>query len=53
MPEKDPATSKVNRKMSAFLVERAFGGVASGPAEPKMGLRASGTTGIQLPVLYT
>ncbi|CDW60312.1 very long chain specific acyl coenzyme A dehydrog enase [Trichuris trichiura] len=31
-------------KISAFFVERAFGGVTSGPAESKMGIKASNTT---------
>ncbi|KHJ48505.1 acyl-CoA dehydrogenase, middle domain protein [Trichuris suis] len=30
-------------KISAFFVERAFGGVTSGPAESKMGIKASNT----------
>ncbi|CAB3403799.1 unnamed protein product [Caenorhabditis bovis] len=31
-------------KMSAFIVERAFGGVTSGPQEKKMGIKGSNTT---------
>lgn len=31
-------------KMTAFIVERSFGGVSSGPKEDKMGIRASATT---------
>lgn len=30
-------------KMAAFIVERAFGGVSSGPPEKKMGIKASNT----------
>lgn len=29
--------------MAAFIVERGFGGVASGPPEKKMGIKASNT----------
>lgn len=31
-------------KLTAFIVERAFGGVTSGPKEDKMGIRASATS---------
>ncbi|RCN26767.1 hypothetical protein ANCCAN_27506 [Ancylostoma caninum] len=31
-------------KVSAFIVERAFGGVTSGPQEKKMGIKGSNTT---------
>ncbi|MEZ4755037.1 MAG: acyl-CoA dehydrogenase family protein [Bdellovibrionota bacterium] len=34
--------------MSAFIVERSFGGVSNGPKEDKMGIRASATTTIVL-----
>ena len=30
--------------MTAFIVERKFGGVTSGPPEKKMGIKASNTT---------
>ncbi len=33
-------------KITAFIVERGFGGVESGPKEDKMGIRASATTSI-------
>lgn len=33
-------------KVSAFVVERSFGGVTSGPPEKKMGIKASNTTEI-------
>lgn len=31
-------------KVTAFIVERSFGGVSSGPSESKMGIKASNTT---------
>lgn len=31
-------------KVSAFIVERSFGGVTSGPQEKKMGIKGSNTT---------
>jgi alkylation response protein AidB-like acyl-CoA dehydrogenase len=34
-------------KISAFIVERAWGGVESGPKEDKMGIRASATTSVR------
>ncbi|VDM59188.1 unnamed protein product [Angiostrongylus costaricensis] len=34
----------VREKVSAFIVERAFGGVTSGPQEKKMGIKGSNTT---------
>ncbi|RIL11999.1 MAG: acyl-CoA dehydrogenase, partial [Proteobacteria bacterium] len=34
-------------KISAFLVERSFGGVSCGPKEDKMGIRASATTSVR------
>lgn len=39
--EKD---GKTVDKVTAFIVERAFGGVSSGPPENKMGIRCSNTT---------
>ncbi len=36
-------TDSDSGKISAFIVERSFGGVTSGPKEDKMGIRASGT----------
>ena len=35
-------------KISAFMVERSFGGLTNGPHEDKMGIRASSTTSIYL-----
>ena len=42
-PVKDPKTGEVKDKISAFIVERGFGGVTSGPPEKKMGIKASNT----------
>jgi len=42
-PVKDPKTGETKDKISAFIVERAFGGVSSGPPEKKMGIKASNT----------
>lgn len=43
-----PDTPTQKGKVTAFIVERAFGGVTSGPHEDKMGIRASSTTAIYL-----
>ena len=40
---KDPKTGEMKDKISAFIVERSFGGVTSGPPEKKMGIKASNT----------
>ncbi|XP_069501997.1 very long-chain specific acyl-CoA dehydrogenase, mitochondrial isoform X2 [Ambystoma mexicanum] len=42
-PVKDPSTGEMKDKITAFIVERAFGGVTSGPPEKKMGIKASNT----------
>ena len=42
-PGKDAKTGEVKDKISAFIVERGFGGVTSGPPEKKMGIKASNT----------
>lgn len=42
-PIKDEATGKEVDKVTAFIVERSFGGVTSGPPEKKMGIKASNT----------
>lgn len=42
-PVKDPKTGAVKDKISAFIVERSFGGVTNGPPEKKMGIKASNT----------
>ncbi|KAK2147389.1 hypothetical protein LSH36_555g01001 [Paralvinella palmiformis] len=43
VPVKDPATGETKDKVSAFVVERSFGGVTNGPPEKKMGIKASNT----------
>lgn len=40
----DAKTGKKRDKVTAFIVERGFGGVTNGPAEDKMGIRCSNTT---------
>ncbi|XP_042329175.1 very long-chain specific acyl-CoA dehydrogenase, mitochondrial [Sceloporus undulatus] len=42
-PVKDETTGEVKDKITAFIVERSFGGVTSGPPEKKMGIKASNT----------
>uniref|UniRef100_A0A3P9KJN1 Very long-chain specific acyl-CoA dehydrogenase, mitochondrial n=1 Tax=Oryzias latipes TaxID=8090 RepID=A0A3P9KJN1_ORYLA len=42
-PVKDPKTGEVKDKITAFIVERSFGGVSHGPPEKKMGIKASNT----------
>jgi len=42
-PVKDPATGEVKDKITAFIVERSFGGVKNGPPEKKMGIKCSNT----------
>ena len=42
-PVKDPKTGEVKDKISAFIVDRAFGGVSRGKPEKKMGIKASNT----------
>ncbi|XP_008059119.1 very long-chain specific acyl-CoA dehydrogenase, mitochondrial isoform X2 [Carlito syrichta] len=42
-PITDPATGAVKEKITAFVVERNFGGVTNGPPEKKMGIKASNT----------
>uniref|UniRef100_A0A0B8RV51 Very long-chain specific acyl-CoA dehydrogenase, mitochondrial n=1 Tax=Philothamnus irregularis TaxID=1899461 RepID=A0A0B8RV51_9SAUR len=44
-PQQDE-TGKMKDKITAFIVERAFGGVTSGPPEEKMGIKASNTAEI-------
>ncbi|XP_048221092.1 very long-chain specific acyl-CoA dehydrogenase, mitochondrial [Perognathus longimembris pacificus] len=43
-PVTDTATGAVKEKITAFVVERHFGGVTHGPPEKKMGIKASNTT---------
>uniref|UniRef100_A0A182X4Z7 Very long-chain specific acyl-CoA dehydrogenase, mitochondrial n=1 Tax=Anopheles quadriannulatus TaxID=34691 RepID=A0A182X4Z7_ANOQN len=40
----DPKTGEKKSKMSAFIVERGFEGVSTGPPEDKMGIKCSVTT---------
>merc|ERR1719462_126542 len=40
-PIVDPATGTETEKVSAFIVERSFGGVTNGPPEKKMGIKCS------------
>merc|ERR1719394_1281877 len=42
-PVTDEATGTVTEKISAFIVERSFGGVTNGPPEKKMGIKCSNT----------
>lgn len=42
-PVKDEKTGEMKDKITAFIVERSFGGVSSGPPEKKMGIKASNT----------
>ncbi|ODM98042.1 Very long-chain specific acyl-CoA dehydrogenase, mitochondrial, partial [Orchesella cincta] len=42
-PVKDPKTGITKDKVTAFIVERAFGGVSHGLPEKKMGIKASNT----------
>ncbi|XP_065766877.1 very long-chain specific acyl-CoA dehydrogenase, mitochondrial [Muntiacus reevesi] len=42
-PVIDTATGAVKEKITAFVVERSFGGVTHGPPEKKMGIKASNT----------
>ncbi|XP_012214486.1 very long-chain specific acyl-CoA dehydrogenase, mitochondrial [Linepithema humile] len=42
-PVQDPKTGKTKDKITAFIVERGFGGVTSGPPERKMGIKCSNT----------
>ncbi|OBS80440.1 hypothetical protein A6R68_21340 [Neotoma lepida] len=53
-PIKDAATGAVKEKITAFVVERSFGGVTHGLPEKKMGIKASNTAevyfdGVQVP----
>uniref|UniRef100_A0A6I8NHF7 Very long-chain specific acyl-CoA dehydrogenase, mitochondrial n=1 Tax=Ornithorhynchus anatinus TaxID=9258 RepID=A0A6I8NHF7_ORNAN len=53
-PVKDPSSGVVKDKITAFVVERSFGGVTHGPPEKKMGIKASNTAevyfdGVQVP----
>ncbi|KZC13622.1 Very long-chain specific acyl-CoA dehydrogenase, mitochondrial [Dufourea novaeangliae] len=43
VPMKDPRTGETKDKVTAFIVERSFGGVTNGPPERKMGIKCSNT----------
>lgn len=43
VPVTDEKTGETKDKVTAFIVERKFGGVSSGPPEKKMGIKASNT----------
>uniref|UniRef100_A0A8C7VMK0 Very long-chain specific acyl-CoA dehydrogenase, mitochondrial n=1 Tax=Oncorhynchus mykiss TaxID=8022 RepID=A0A8C7VMK0_ONCMY len=43
MPMMDEKTGQMKDKITAFIVERSFGGVTHGPPEKKMGIKASNT----------
>ena len=43
MPCTDPKSGVTKDKVTAFIVERGFGGVSSGPPEKKMGIKCSNT----------
>lgn len=45
-PVTNPKTGETKDKVSAFIVERGFGGVTSGPPEKKMGIKCSNTAAI-------
>lgn len=42
-PVKDPKTGETKDKITAFIVERNFGGITSSSGEKKMGIKASNT----------
>jgi len=42
-PVMDEKTGTMTEKVSAFIVERSFGGVTNGPPEKKMGIKCSNT----------
>jgi len=42
-PVTDEKTGTTTEKVSAFIVERSFGGVTNGPPEKKMGIKCSNT----------
>ncbi|XP_006899152.1 PREDICTED: very long-chain specific acyl-CoA dehydrogenase, mitochondrial isoform X1 [Elephantulus edwardii] len=42
-PVKDASTGAMKEKITAFVVERSFGGITHGPPEKKMGIKASNT----------
>ena len=47
-PVTDPTTGETKDKVTAFIVERSFGGVTSGPPEKKMGIKCSNTAEVYI-----
>ncbi|KAL6255144.1 hypothetical protein P5V15_013477 [Pogonomyrmex californicus] len=45
-PMKDPKTGETKDKITAFIVERGFGGISNGPPEKKLGIKCSNTAAI-------
>ncbi|KAG5325276.1 ACADV protein, partial [Pseudoatta argentina] len=45
-PITDPKTGETKDRITAFVVERGFGGVTSGPPEKKMGIKCSNTAAL-------
>ncbi|KAF7995936.1 hypothetical protein HCN44_007043 [Aphidius gifuensis] len=43
VPIKNPQTGEIKDKVTAFIVERGFGGLTNGPPERKMGIKCSNT----------
>src|SRR5690606_13226028 len=39
----DPKTGEVDKNLSAFIVEKGFGGITLNPEEKKMGIKGSST----------
>ena len=50
-PCKHPKTGEDRDQVSAFIVERSFPGVSSGKPEKKMGIKASNTAEVGVPLL--
>lgn len=46
VPFNKDGSDKVSQKVTAFIVERAFGGVTNGPPEKKMGIKSSNTAAV-------
>lgn len=46
MAVKDKKTGAMKDKVTAFIVERDFGGVTSGAPEKKMGIKCSNTSDV-------
>lgn len=51
-PVQDPKTGKTVDKVTAFIVERSFGGVTNGPPEKKMGIKCSNTAEVSMAFLF-